>query len=285
MDLIFEDRKRRTINKEEEINFSSFSSFHLIAVTARAKGERQLSATDDEDLTVEIDGKSFPRLDNQNRLVDSPASFSGGRLHNLAKTDYFLTLTFNPNLSAKTHYLEFEADRRPIPRSISFDFGGNPPIPKTVPTIDNPKWTEDFYDDTAELLLARLILGEAADQSREAKVWVGGCVLNRVAAGAWPDTIHGVILQPDQYDPFKRGDPNFSRIIDPLNDASEVGVVAWKESYEIATGLISGRIKNPTEATHFHGRGVSKDWFLENIVPKGRSIDTIDDTYFYWSPN
>lgn len=402
---VYEDKNKRVVNGQERISFSSFSSFHLIVITARAKGKKQISdnATDDEDLVVKIDDKSFPTLSRPERLIDSPTAFSGGTLHGLSKTVYFLTFlkgkdhvvrletdkpshtatfesvevytlnlqkilslkvenqaedgdrrpwltfaldnlplvsvtptityshrkrdsddvkiildgktqgnilrkikhflwryvgsrlprfftktqteTFTVNLSPGLHYLEFEADRMPTLNKLVIDFGTTPPIPPGIPSVDNPKWTKDFYDDTPELLLARLLLGEAEDQSREAKSWVAGSVLNRVKAEAWPKTIHGVILQPDQYDPFKPIDLNFPKITDPLGDISEKRKRIWKECYEIATGFLSENIFNPTEATHFHGRGVTKDWFLENIVPNGRFIRQIDDTYFYWSPN
>ena len=45
------------------------------------------------------------------------------------------------------------------------------------------------------------------------------------------------------------------------------------------------KIENPTEATHFHGVGVTRDWFIQNVVPDGKFLRQIDDTYFYWGPN
>lgn len=89
--LIYEDKRKRIIKNQEEIKFSSSSAYHLIILTVRAKAEKQISnsSTDDEDLIVRIDEKKFPQL-GSNRLVDSPAAFSGGTLQNLAKTVYFL---------------------------------------------------------------------------------------------------------------------------------------------------------------------------------------------------
>lgn len=109
MKLIFEDRRSRTIKTKEEIKFSSFSSYHLIIITARAKSEKQLGdqVTDDEDLTVKLDNKSFPKL-GPDRLIDSPAAFSGGRLHNLSKAVHFLTF-----LKGEDHEIVLEADKPP----------------------------------------------------------------------------------------------------------------------------------------------------------------------------
>ena len=157
--------------------------------------------------------------------------------------------------------------------------------PKRISTVDDPRWTGDFRDDHDDILLSRLIFGEAENQSKEAKIWIGGSVLNRINAHAWPDTIQKVIRQKGQYDPFKEKDKNFKKIIDPLAKADKGRKKSWEESYEAAHGLLSGSISNPTTATHFHGRGVSRSWFLSHIVPKGKFLKKINDTSFYWSPN
>lgn len=41
MPLIFQDDRRRTIKIREEITFTSFSSYHLLVLTARVKSEKQ----------------------------------------------------------------------------------------------------------------------------------------------------------------------------------------------------------------------------------------------------
>jgi len=397
MELITKDELHRVINKKFDYPFvAPQKGLYAIAISARAKSEKQAAntATDDHDLRVEIDGRKFPQLANAQRYFDSPASFSGGQLHNLKKTVIFLaqfskgkhaisfvpdgvplleevsisyegdrissvdldvnqqaedgdrrpwitfvlvdlplaevqsviraerrfldsddvkiiiddetkrnpidglgkfwfwlgailngeeqTNTFAAHLKRGLHYIEFWADRMPTLQHISFNFGE---IVKRIPNVYDPEWTGDFHDDLEEVLLARLIFGEAEDQSRKAKVWIAGAVLNRVNAKAWPNTIHEVILQYKQYDPFRPDDPNFTKTTDPLENADKLRKAAWGESYEIARGLLSGKIQNPTEATHFHGLGLTREWFIKNVVPNGRFLKRIDDTYFYWSPN
>lgn len=107
MRLVFEDKQKRIIRGQEEIGFSSFSSFHLFIVSARAKSKKQISPeeTDDEDLYLKIDGKTFPKLTEPKRRIDSPAAFSGGTLHNLAKTVYYLVF-----LKGKEHFLFLTTD-------------------------------------------------------------------------------------------------------------------------------------------------------------------------------
>lgn len=59
----------------------------------------------------------------------------------------------------------------------------------------------------------------------------------------------------------------------------------WYRCYEIAEEIITGTLTNPTEATHFHGKGTSREEFERKIVPNGRFLKKIGNTYFYWSPN
>lgn len=375
MKLIFEDRYSRTIKTKEEIKFSSFSSYHLIIITARAKSEKQLGdqVTDDEDLTVKLNSKSFPKL-GSDRLIDSPAAFSGGKLHNLSKTVYFLTflkgkdhkvvleadnpagtttfenlkiyalnpvekLILEPNMQAEDgdrrpwisfvldnvalksitltltyshrkrdsddvkikidgktqgnllqivkyflwrfvgslipwssptktetqifeinlpeglHYVELEADRMPTLDKLAMDFGEEPPIPKELPNVDNPKWTGSFYDDTELMLLSRAIYGEAGGETQEAKVAVGWAIRNRVedSKNRWGITYHEVVLAKYQYEPFN--DPStdpFKKITQPpLNNPLERQ--AWLNSYKAAKVVFFGKEADPTEAAnHFY---------------------------------
>lgn len=69
--------------------FVDIPSIYLVEISARVKGEKQLGGSDDEDLKVEIDRLKFPTLSGQSRYLDSPAAFSGGKLHGLAKSIFF----------------------------------------------------------------------------------------------------------------------------------------------------------------------------------------------------
>lgn len=185
------------------------------------------------------------------------------------------------------HYVELWADRNPEVEEIKIGVGRDEKAKqiKNIPTVDNPKWTGNFRDDTKEMLLARLLFGEARNQPQEAIIWIAGSVVDRTKAVAWPNTIKEVILQSGQYDTFKEKDPNYLKIINPLKGADPSTIRVWQQCYEIAKDIISGQTENPTTATHFHGVGVSKDWFLKNIVPNGKFLRKIGDTYFYSSPN
>lgn len=107
MELVFKDSKRRTITKKEDIAFIvKNSGLYAIVISARCKGEKQVGSTNDEDLRIEIDGRRFGKLTNPNRYYDCPASFTGGELHNLKKTIYFLLI-----LGSGRHTLALFADQ------------------------------------------------------------------------------------------------------------------------------------------------------------------------------
>ena len=68
------------------------SGWHVISISGRVKSEKQrgTNETDDEELIVKIDDKTFPKLGTKQALFNSPAAFNGGELHNKEKTVYFL---------------------------------------------------------------------------------------------------------------------------------------------------------------------------------------------------
>lgn len=400
MQLILRDGKKRLIKGKEELKFSSFSSYHFLKLTARAKGEKQLGpgATDDEDLTFTLDGRSFPKLNTQADLIDSPTGFSGGCLHDLAKTIYLLIFlkgrnhslvlnaddppgtatfegievytlqlteslrpdilqqaedgdrrpwltfaladqplksfsvelklekrfidsddvkvlvdgkvqlnhrnfwrklwyfvaasfhgdkqpqTFIMDLPEGLHYVEFHADRMPILNDIVFHLGAIPLIPPGIPTVNNPKWTTDFYDDTEDIILARLIFGEARNQPDEALAGVGWTVRNRLLKkqSYWGYTYHEVILMPYQYSAMRTEDNNFPVLIDPLASTDPLTLKAWSKSYQIAKGVLDGTITDPTGgAVFYHSKDRSSELFVTHDVPGAVFIKQIGELLFY----
>lgn len=90
MELVYKHSKDE-LKERKEIPFATDAEgIYLIKVEARARSEKQLSKTDDEDLRIEIDKKRFPQLSNSERYLDSPASFSGGTLRGLKKQVLFI---------------------------------------------------------------------------------------------------------------------------------------------------------------------------------------------------
>jgi len=167
------------------------------------------------------------------------------------------------NLKPEIHYIELWADRSPKIKEIKI-------ILKKIPTVDSPEWTGNFYDDPEEIILARLIFGEARGASRDAKIGVGWVVKNRVLK--WKKSYHEVILQPYQFSCFNQKDPNFPYLINPLLEAK-----AWYECYEIAQKIIKGEIENPVDdATHYHDISSHPSWADEMEF-----VCQIDNLKFY----
>lgn len=245
-----------------------------LSITAKANKNRG----DDDDIKLVINGKIQK---NDNKRAHQDWYWCGKVLKGEDKT-FFKDI----NIKIKQYNLDLYSDE--TPRMAKIEIGIKPANTKRIPTVDDPLWAGDFRDDTEEMLLARLIFGETNNEPREAKIWAAWSVINRTKANSWwPKTIQGVILQKGQYDPIKPASPIYRKIIDPLN-YDGVGMAdkkSWYECYEIARDVISGGISNPTTATHFFGVGVTRDWFEKNVVPKGKFLKKIGNTYFYWSPN
>lgn len=55
------------------------------------------------------------------------------------------------------------------------------------------------------ILLAATIQAEAGNQSYEGKLAVGSVIMNRVNSSCFPGTIYGVISQPNQFEPWRKG--------------------------------------------------------------------------------
>lgn len=186
-----------------------------------------------------------------------------------------------------------DADRMPTLEKINFDFSATPPLPEGIPTVDNPKWTGNFYDDTEDMLLARLLFGEARDQSREAKVGVAWVVKNRLLAkrSYFGFSYHEVILKNDgviyQFSPMNPNDPdNLPLLIDPLKTGNHLTKTAWFNSYEVAKSAIAKENSDPTEgAVFFHSSDLSREEFVTKRVPGTIFVKQIGDFLFYRSPS
>jgi len=151
------------------------------------------------------------------------------------------------------HYLEFWADRKPVIENIKMAFS-EAPITTKIPTVDNPRWTGDYNDDSDVMLLARALWGEArgATVSREARIAVACSIRNRLIANGsyWGgNTYHGVILQPNQYSSFWEipgRDPNLKALRDPIGGTSVRFKDEWYDIYQIAEQVIDGTIPDNT---------------------------------------
>lgn len=94
------------------------SGFYLIEITASAKSNWQntrglVSFFDDDDLAVQIDGKTFPHLNGKGGLFDGEAAWNGNNLRGAIKTCAVVAY-----LEKGPHLLEFLPDVGPVLHSI-----------------------------------------------------------------------------------------------------------------------------------------------------------------------
>lgn len=196
---------------------------------------------------------------------------------------------FYPNLDRGTHYVEFWADRQPTLHWVKIDLRlkeENIPENDKIPTVDNPKWTGDFNDDTEQMILARAIWGEARNQNRTARIAVGWSIRNRVQDKRWDNTYHEVILEFKQYSAFWEKFPknqNLEALKDPkgtINNPNDYK--KWQETYEIAGQIIKGTIEDCSEgATFYHDISISEQEFFIRINLKLNFIKQIGEFRFY----
>ena len=198
------------------------------------------------------------------------------------------TKRFYLNLPQEIHYLEFWADRTPVLDEVKLVLGeiekpgddvqekvepeaskkeSEPkknPTEKRIPTVDDPKWTGDFEDDTEQMLLARVLFGEARNEglSDKARIAVGWTVKNRVENPGHGENYHQVILEENQYSSFRESDDNWPFVKNPLLENSSTDQEAWINCYEIAGQILAGTVADPTQgANHYYDESIETPYW------------------------
>lgn len=179
------------------------------------------------------------------------------------------------DLSKGIHYIELWADKTPTLHNVTLDLGNSESKPEqskptTTPTVENPKWTGDFSDDTEQIILARALFGEARNTlvPDEARVAIGWVIKNRVISTGWPDTYLGVITKPKHFSAFNLGDDNRPFVEDPIHTGKEVDREAWRKAYDIAENVISGELADPTQgANHYYDDSINTPSWADEQQP------------------
>ena len=241
----------------------------IISISAKAIAS---IGKDDNDLQIRINGTR----DKSSEPKAHKYWFWCGRVLKGQPKTFERTLGLKPGFN----YIEFWADGAPIFNELNIHVT----MSNRIPSVDDPLWTGDFYDDSEEMILARVIFGEARSQNEEAKIWVAATVINRIKANTWwGKTVHEVILMDQQFESFNKDNDNRFVIENPLGNPTQKE--GWVECFNIAKDILMGSIQNPTKATHFHDPRQTQEDFMRKIVPNGEFLKKIDNLYFYWSPN
>ena len=91
---------------------------YLIEIMASAKswGQNLISLRgffNDDDLTVKLDGREFPKQNGKRGIFDGEVAWNGNNLKGLTKTNVFVV-----QLEKGKHFLEFLTDNKPVLRKI-----------------------------------------------------------------------------------------------------------------------------------------------------------------------
>jgi N-acetylmuramoyl-L-alanine amidase len=132
---------------------------------------------------------------------------------------------------------------------------------------------DNFDNDSREILLARLILGEADECSQLEKIAVAYTVINRVNASNGRKSIKEVILAPKQYSCFNKGTDSLKFLKDPM----KYGKKEFLAIINLAEDILSKKYDDPTKgATHYYNPDLVKtpQWAkeLKNLGKMGHHI-------------
>lgn len=138
-----------------------------------------------------------------------------------------------------------EAAAPPLP-----EFTVSTAAPLITPTPSEAEMPAPYVPDEEEVeMLARVLWGEArgvpSDMEKAAVVW---CVLNRVDAARWPDTVAGVVTEPSQFAGYSPDYP----ATEELKDIAADVLTRWER--ERREGGDVGRVL-PAEYFFFTGDG------------------------------
>lgn len=133
---------------------------------------------------------------------------------------------------------------------------------------------DNFNEDSTTIILARMILGEAADCSQLEKIAVAYTAINRMNNSKQSERLKEVILKPRQYSCFNENKASSTKFLkDPLKyDGKE-----FLSCLELAEDILLGRYNDPTKgATHYYNPDLVKTpkWAkeYENLKKIGHHI-------------
>ena len=245
---------------------------------------------DSDDLKLIVDGVVKPNP-SWLAILRKDWLLSGSLLKWLRKSQQ-QHFAFEENLPVGIHYIELWTDRQPRVHVLKLDLGevaedeAQPEEPPTeepaqrVPTVDDPEWTGDFEDDTEQMILARVIFGEARDSllSDKVRIGIGWSIRRRVEDNRWGATYNDVITQPSQYSALNEDDDNREYVEDPLHRNDQLYRIMWRRCYEIAGKVIAGELPDPVDgANHYYDISIDEPWWASQET----FVIQIDTVRFY----
>lgn len=134
----------------------------------------------------------------------------------------------------------------------------------------------------SEQVLARLMFGEAGNGSPEEKINIATVAFNRMKK--WGiKTVEEACLNGDQFNCFKPGDKNYSKVIseDPSR-GNKQDRKSWEECLQLARGLLNGSIQpSNIKALYYHTKTTKPSRYINKVKASFRDRKHI----FYDSDN
>jgi spore germination cell wall hydrolase CwlJ-like protein len=140
---------------------------------------------------------------------------------------------------------------------------------KTINSEKNYQ-TDNFKNDSEEVLLARMILGEAEGCSKIEKIAIAYTAINRAKdKRAWNgETLKDSILMPSQYSCFNKKTDSSIFLKNPFRYNKE----EFLNCLEISKAVLKKTYSDPTKgATHYYNpKKVTKPYWTKKLVKIGR---------------
>jgi len=201
---------------------------------------------------------------------------------------------FYLNLEKANHYIAFWADRMPMLNDIWIYLGVKKESAedgkqeetqeeikepeKRIPTVDDPKWTGDFNDDTEQMIMARVIFGEGRSLPQKGRVAIGWVVRNRINDSRWANNYHDVILEPKQFSAFNKYDENFEFVKNPFTDETQID--EWRECHEVARKVMQNEVEDSADgANHYFSNFIPDPYWTK--WKRAKFKIQIGNTLFY----
>ena len=137
---------------------------------------------------------------------------------------------------------------------------------------------DDFLKDSDEVLLARMLFGEARGCSTEEKIAVAYSAINRINDGIkWNgETLSEVILKHRQYSCFNENNVNRKKLRNPQEYDSR----AFNECLKIAKSVLDGKYSNLNKGqTHFFNPNDVYPYWADEFERIGKIENSEHDFY------
>lgn len=260
--------ERLQTSSRDRIPWITFLIHETVSLSSISVSAKAVISTgkDDDDLQLAIDGA----VEKNTNMRAHRGWYWCGKI--LKGAELTFTRAFEQSQSPRR--IDFIADGTPFVSVIVVLFETR--SHKRIPSLEEPQWTGDFFDDPVDIILARAIFGEGRCLSELGKKAIGWVIRNRIGYKQWGTTYHDVILHPRHFSAFNKNDRNRIFVEDPSHDPSQLS--AWRECYEIAAGIIQGSIADPTKgANHYYSTFIEPPFWTNGAIQTLK----VDNTLFY----